>query len=421
MTLGLVLVIARHGARVPLNTIPNDDSSYNCSHASVMGVVASVAQRAAAANGDGGGLGGSTPGGVSGAAILFRRLHATDKQHFGGNCARGQLTTHGYAQLLRAGARFRRRYVDELGFLPETLEPDTIAARTSMSERTMHSLHGFLSGLYPDGGPAGHLVDVEMLDERVENMYPRSSCRQFAVWWKGIKDAMNEQRKTQREALKTELLRIFKDNVPVAGRKVVSTSRAGLPSWEGLNNYVHCRLLNDIDMPLGFTRAHVDAVAREAYLDMRTKSATGEQQRLAIGRFLGDILQPIRRHAAQLDPHEPRAHLIFGHDNGMMPLVASLGLQDGLVPPMASAIVIEVHDRNAVRVFYRDQERRLPFCSAMPCPLAEFTAHVGALVPDDYEAACKAEEPLNYEAVARDLQHELAEIEAARDAAEVGR
>ena len=105
----------------------------------------------------------------------------------------------------------------------------------------------------------------------------------------------------------------------------------------------------------------------------------------------------------------------------MMPLVASLGLQDGLVPPMASAIVIEVHDRNAVRVFYRDQERRLPFCSAMPCPLAEFTAHVGTLVPDDYEAACKAEEPLNYEAVARDLQHELAEIEAARDAAEVGR
>ncbi len=53
-------------------------------------------------------------------------------------------------QAVRLGQWLRKRYVDDLGFFPRQYEEQSFSLRTTTIQRTSQTLHGVLSGLYPD-------------------------------------------------------------------------------------------------------------------------------------------------------------------------------------------------------------------------------------------------------------------------------
>lgn len=82
-----------------------------------------------------------------------RPVNEHDKQQvetvFKGGCRKGELTRIGQRQALQFGQWLRQRYVEEVGFLPPKYEDGTLLARSTNYSRTIATLRGVLTGLYP--------------------------------------------------------------------------------------------------------------------------------------------------------------------------------------------------------------------------------------------------------------------------------
>ena len=54
-------------------------------------------------------------------------------------------------QLYEIGRELRKRYIEDMQFLPPTYDEDTLWVRSTSYNRTIMSVESLLSGLYPDG------------------------------------------------------------------------------------------------------------------------------------------------------------------------------------------------------------------------------------------------------------------------------
>lgn len=86
----------------------------------------------------------------------------------------GQLTQQGYDMATSLGKWLRQRYVEELRLLPPSFSPDAFKAHTTMIGRTIATLRGVLSGLYPDAASSGQPIHVDATAERFEYMYGKN-------------------------------------------------------------------------------------------------------------------------------------------------------------------------------------------------------------------------------------------------------
>lgn len=68
--------------------------------------------------------------------------------------APAELTPHGARQLYHLGEKIRKRYIDELGFLPDEYDRRFFIARASPQMRNIASTAAFTLGLFPQGAPA---------------------------------------------------------------------------------------------------------------------------------------------------------------------------------------------------------------------------------------------------------------------------
>ncbi|OHT10819.1 histidine acid phosphatase [Tritrichomonas foetus] len=69
------------------------------------------------------------------------------------NCAKGQLTVEGMAQLGRLGKFFREELIEKRKFLPDYFDPNLIDFRASYSDRAIRSLISYAHGLFPEDDP----------------------------------------------------------------------------------------------------------------------------------------------------------------------------------------------------------------------------------------------------------------------------
>jgi len=83
----------------------------------------------------------------------------------------GQLTSLGVVQEYFLGQEMRKRYVEELKFLPEDFDSSEVVIKSSWKNRTMRSAFAFANGLYPQ--ETGAWLDNEYADHfPVENLLP---------------------------------------------------------------------------------------------------------------------------------------------------------------------------------------------------------------------------------------------------------
>lgn len=78
----------------------------------------------------------------------------------------GQLTERGRSQHLALGAALRKRYVQDLGFLPSTLDSEAVWVRSTNVPRTIQSAQSLIDGLFPaQGSSAPAVTAIHTMDE----------------------------------------------------------------------------------------------------------------------------------------------------------------------------------------------------------------------------------------------------------------
>ncbi|CAM1314521.1 ACPP (predicted) [Pycnogonum litorale] len=98
------------------------------------------------------------------------------------------------------------------------------------------------------------------------------------------------------------------------------------------------------------------------------------------------------------------AFLYSGHDTTVATILDTLGVYNGLQPPYASAIFMELHQINdhsqahsdfGVQILYRNDSKHdampllIPGCDRVMCPFDTFVSVVKDVLPDDIKKECK--------------------------------
>lgn len=95
----------------------------------------------------------------------------------------GELTDLGRRSTLELGAKLRSLYVDQLGFLPPTLDSaslPSVALRSTNMPRTIESLHQVVEGLFgKDHRDPATRVAFTVRGWLEEDLYPNTSCRRL--------------------------------------------------------------------------------------------------------------------------------------------------------------------------------------------------------------------------------------------------
>lgn len=81
---------------------------------------------------------------------------------------------------MELGARLRSLYVDQLGFLPATLDSaslPSVAFRSTNMPRTIESLHQIVEGLWGKERRNVPRVPFAVRGWLEEDLYPNTSCR----------------------------------------------------------------------------------------------------------------------------------------------------------------------------------------------------------------------------------------------------
>ena len=141
-----------------------------------------------------------------------------------------------------------------------------------------------------------------------------------------------------------------------------------------------------------------------------------EMTRLAIGPFLGELLEGIEGRALGKERgregegkggKEEQVVVYAGHDSSIVPVLAALGIWEDVWPPYAANVVLELAEKEGgregggggkhyVRVLYNDEERVLfggkeggREGGEVWYSLEEFAEKVRRLVPEDMEKECR--------------------------------
>ena len=163
----LVVVIARHGARSPVNY---EDGQSPEAFTALWGQCHQIDSDAKLSRDAR-----KIEGRESDAQLPFELPSDADapQQETLAPCGRGQLTQTGEHQLRSIGEALRRQYVDQDHFLPPTLtSPDLLQLCSSNMSRTRLSLARMMQGLYPELGLQAIRAMTEVRAEEVEDLYP---------------------------------------------------------------------------------------------------------------------------------------------------------------------------------------------------------------------------------------------------------
>ena len=263
------------------------------------------------------------------------------------NSPYGQLTQLGSQQLFSVGAELRRRYLGLV--LPDSLSEasKTLYCRSTNFCRTHQSLRSLLAGLlevdsshYPQPENVV-LPSIFSKPKERETMYPQAD---------GPCPRMNEIRST-----------IFANDYmakSIPGYKDLEVRMKDLlgytdrVSWLTVKEILTCYATHNIPFPNGVTDEDAERVSHLAGWMWGELYSNDELNRLAIGRFLHemlDILQPaVLAAAAGAESNaattavvdnlnestndmvkRPRMLIFSGHDSTLVPVLCALGIYDG--------------------------------------------------------------------------------------------
>ncbi|KAF2862881.1 phosphoglycerate mutase-like protein [Piedraia hortae CBS 480.64] len=355
-------------------------------------------------------------------------------------CLPGELTDLGRATTLALGQRIRHLYVDQLGFLPDSLDSaSAIRLRATPIQRALESVQQAFIGLYP---PAKRLpgVDPPTVVTRThpqETLFPNeANCKRFGQLAAGYAEraATIWNDSPELAYVNKRIGKWMPKESPVA--KVDSH-----PRLSGIMDSINASRAHGAPtlLPREFyddqLLANVDKICVDEWFAGYAEST--EYRKLGIGSMVGDLAQRMVERA--LDQPSFKMSLAGCHDTTLAATLASLGGFDpkrDSWPKFTSSIAFELFrhqdarprpkswfsvfsseldtrrpvsdmsaaerqrlDGHYVRLRYNDRPVILPHCARPEnhfandpaiCTLTAFKQIVDSFTPADWSAECRS-------------------------------
>ncbi|MCJ1423049.1 Lysophosphatidic acid phosphatase type 6 [Sticta canariensis] len=308
--------------------------------------------------------------------LLKRRIDQSALTLYGCACRLGQ------QQALSVGKFLRQRYVDKFAFLPPAYQDGVIAGRTTNFRRTVGTLQGMLTGLYP-GSQAE--VPITTASDEDEILYSNvKSCERLGVLFKARTAMLKEQlsRQPGLEQLQQQV------------REAMSLPADHAVAFVELHDALTSLRFHGKAIAPGLTPQLLQAIEHEATARMKSAIArrwdhpdSQDDLRLGMGHLVAQQvlhhpLLNLRPHVAQLvdamvaaehGQPGPKLQLFSAHDTTVLPILQVLRHDTDKWPPYVANIVFELWQRppkrwpwssnqgeSFVRVLYNGQPLRLP-------------------------------------------------------------
>lgn len=188
------------------------------------------------------------------------------KGELDGICDMGMLTDRGRETTFDLGTRLRRLYVDQLHFLPPTIQDtDSLYLRATPIPRALESMQEAFSGLYPRHARAPNFDPPTILtrNNSDETLFPNdSNCRRFAALARAF-----AKRAAQRHNDSDDMAYLTK----VYGKWMTSDEVAvdGIPRLSGLMDTVNSTLAHgpETKLPKAFYDKRAIDIMEKSELD----------------------------------------------------------------------------------------------------------------------------------------------------------
>lgn len=275
-------------------------------------------------------------------------------------CQPGELTDKGRETTLSLGARTRGLYVDQLGFLPATLDADTLLKlrlRSTPIPRALESVQQTFIGLYPSSARTQSLGPPNIVTRAFsdETLFPNEGgCKRFAELARAFAD---------RTALKwngtEELDYVNKKIGKYMPKESPTVAVDSHPRLSGIMDSINSTLAHGskTKLPSDFydpkVVATVDRICTEEWFVGYTESL--EYRKLGIGGLVGDITQIMVQTAAGKHGGQEQVKLGMAgcHDTTIAATLTALGAFGGCGvdekwekwPPYTSSIAFELFKR----------------------------------------------------------------------------
>jgi lysophosphatidic acid phosphatase type 6 len=317
-----------------------------------------------------------------------RPVNSHDKQQVatiypGGNCHKGELTREGQRQARVFGRWLRQRYVTSLNFLPEEYLDGILYCRSTNYSRTVATLQGVLTGLFPDTtGP----LPVKTTEEMDEILFGNAaSCKRLKDIIKSTANAENEAK------LAPHLLALQHRLNEILGLPLTDSIK-----YLDLHDTVTTMLTHNKPIPEGLRDAallkQIEDQATARFMkfivgDMGDERSTvkeggavkqkpSEILRLGMGRLMHFMVKRMEETASPSKKESttapPKFYLLSGHDSTIIPLLAALGITVDHWPHYLSNLVFELWQKpngeHYVQVLYNKEPLDLA-CSDKVCSL----------------------------------------------------
>ncbi|KAF4591578.1 acid phosphatase [Ophiocordyceps camponoti-floridani] len=254
-------------------------------------------------------------------------------------CDMGMLTDVGRLSTLRLGQRLRNLYVNQLGFLPASLDDDSLVyLRSTPVPRALESLQQAFVGLYPRVSRPPVIVTRVAADE---TLFPNDgNCRRLAALSRAFAERAAERWNGSREMayLTKKLGRWMPEDSP----KVAVDSR---PRLSGIMDSINASRAHGprTRLPAAFYDPEVKRIMEKIGVDewYAGYKESREYRTLGIGSLVADVVTRMVDSAASASPL--RLALSGCHDTTLAATLASLGAFDTEQwPPFTSSVAIEL-------------------------------------------------------------------------------
>jgi len=290
-----------------------------------------------------------------------------------GICDMGMLTDRGRQTTFELGTRLRKLYIDQLEFLPPTLEDtDSLYLRATPIPRALESLQQTFVGLYPSNTRSPSLPPPTILLRTPgdETLFPNdSNCRRFAALSRAFAQrAADRWNDTDDMAY---LNKVYSKWMPESSQQVAVNSR---PRLSGIMDTINATMAHGpaTKLPKEFYNPKaleiIDKIAVDEWFAGYMESR--EYRMLGIGGLLGDVVSRMvgsaemasaggKSGSARALDKTPvtegkgttpiRFALSGCHDTTIAGVLASLGaFEDKKWPPFTSHIAIEMFRKTDV-------------------------------------------------------------------------
>jgi len=267
-----------------------------------------------------------------------------------GRAPYGQLTRQGASECVDIGKDLRKRYIDDMEFLPKTFDLDKMKIRSTNLRRTQQTAQNLLLGLYPpESRPSGEKesqIPIKTMPIEDETLIPNAGgkCERCAKLTGEL--ALAARGMTFVKKAEREMMRGL--GYPPGGVR-----------WAQAREVMTCYLLQNRTLPNGLTADDVDRMGEVNSVIWGAQYNDMDVGRLATGRIFMEVYEDME---TAIDDCEDcnKISIYAGHDSTLVPILCSLGVFDDTWPPYASNIVLELAEdskgKHHVRVMYNNAD-----------------------------------------------------------------